>query len=371
MFQLFTLIAAFQALFFGVLVITKKNKSMLDKYLSAWLLFLTVNILCISIAQNETIAYSGRFLYPSYVLVGLHGFFLYLCTRSLTSNTFKDFKREHLTVIVYTFVAAAGFIFYNSYPQGTAIITRIVAFSFNALFIILSVRLFHQYKAFLQTNFSTIDTLRFKWMKFLALGLLILLSGALIFVILHEFFALQLSLYSLFAVVVLLFVNMLGFRGIRHSMIFSQIVIPYHPIQTDEQTLTEKGKEKSYANYGLKQEDAVILSRQLKDYMEKEKPYIQMELTLKSLASALDTYPHYLTQVLSITFHQNFYDFINTYRIEEARQRLVDPQFRNLTILAIAYDCGFNSKSTFNRIFKQKTGSTPTEYRNKMSHSHE
>jgi AraC-like DNA-binding protein len=356
MFQLFSLIAAFQALFFGVLVITKKNKSMLDKYLSVWLFFLTVNILCISIAQNENISYSNRFLYPSYVLVGLHGFFLYLCTKSLMSNSSKDFKREYFTVIVYALVAAIGFIFYNSYPQEIAITTRIVAFCFNALFIILAVRLFHQYKVFLQTNFSTIDTLRFNWMRFLALGLIILLSGALIFVILREFFAFQLSLYSLFAVVVLLFVNILGFRGIRHSMIFSQTLIE---------------KEKSYANYGLKQEDAVILSKQLKNYMEKEKPYIQMELTLKNLASALGAYPHYLTQVLNTVFHQNFYDFINTYRIEEARQRLVDQQFKKLTILAIAYDCGFSSKSTFNRIFKQKTGLTPTEYRKNMSHSHE
>jgi AraC-like DNA-binding protein len=369
MFQLISLIAAFQALFFGVLVITKKNKSMLDKHLSVWLFFLTVNILCISIAQNENIPYSNRFLYLGYVLVGLHGFFLYLCTKSLMNNSPKDFKREHFTVIVYTLVAAIGFILYNSYPQETAIITRIIAFCINALFIILAVRLFHQYNAFLQTNFSTIDKLSYNWMKFLASGLIILLSGALIFVILHEFFVFQLSLYRLFAVVVLLFVNILGFRGIKHSTIFSQIVISYHQIQTEEQTLIEK--EKSYANYGLKQEDAVILSKQLKNYMEEEKPYIQIELTLKNLASALDTYPHYVTQVLSMVFHQNFYDFINTYRIEEAQQRLVDPQFKNLTILAIAYDCGFNSKSTFNRIFKQKTGLTPTEYRNNMSHSHE
>lgn len=89
-----------------------------------------------------------------------------------------------------------------------------------------------------------------------------------------------------------------------------------------------------------------------------------MELTLKDLASALDIYPHYITQVLNTVFNQNFYDFINNYRIEEVKERLRDSQYRNLTVLAIAYDCGFNSKSTFNRIFKQKTGLTPTQYRN-------
>lgn len=361
MFQIISLIAAFQALFFGVLVITKKTKSMLDKCLSTWLFFVAVNILCISLSQNENLSYSTVFIYPSYVLVGLHGFFLYLCTKSLISNSHKHFKKEYFIIVAYLLLAFTGFILYNFYPQNTAAITRIFAFCFNALFVMLAVKLFHQYKAFLQTNFSNIDKLSFNWMKFLAFGLIIVLSGALILVILHEFFSFRFSLYNIFAIIVLLFVNILGFRGIKHSTIFNQTIIS-NP-QTAKQTSVNK--EESYTNYGLKANEAVSLSAQLKKYMETEKPYTNMNLTLKDLASALNTYPHYITQILNTVFNQNFYDFINTYRVEEIQRRLHDPQFKNLTILAIAYDCGFNSKSTFNRIFKQKTGLTPREYRNK------
>lgn len=201
-------------------------------------------------------------------------------------------------------------------------------------------------------------------MRFLAFGLIILLSGALILVLFSEVFSFSISLYSVFAVIVLLFVNILGFRGIKHSTIFNQTVIPYNQPQKEEQN-NPISKEKSYENYGLKQPDAISLSEQLKKYMETEKPYTNIDLNLKDLASALDTYPHYITQVLNTVFNQNFYDFVNTYRIEEAQKRLTDTQFKNLTILAIAYDCGFNSKSTFNRIFKQKTGLTPSEYQKK------
>ncbi|MFV0329868.1 MAG: helix-turn-helix domain-containing protein [Dysgonomonas sp.] len=200
-------------------------------------------------------------------------------------------------------------------------------------------------------------------MKLLAFGLIIILGGALVFVILREFFSFPLSLYNLFAIVVLVFVNILGFRGIKYSTIFNQTVIPYNQSPINREIFIEK--EKSYANYGLKQEEAVLLSKRLKNYMECEKPYTNMDLTLKDLASALDTYPHYITQVLNTVFNQNFYDFINSYRIDEIQKRLHDPQYKNLTILAIAFDCGFNSKSTFNRIFKQKTGLTPSEYKNK------
>jgi len=198
-------------------------------------------------------------------------------------------------------------------------------------------------------------------MRFLAFGLIILLSGALILVILHEFLSYPFSLYSAFAVVVLLFVNLLGFRGIKYNNLFNQIVIPYNEVQTEEPIINE---DNSYANYGLKQDDATHLSEKLTHYMQNEKPYLTMALTLKDLASALDTYPHYITQVLNTVFNQNFYDFINNYRIEEVKERLKDSRYKNLTVLAIAYDCGFNSKSTFNRIFKQKTGFTPTQYRN-------
>ena len=363
MFQIISLIAAFQSLFFGILVISKKNKSIFDKHLSSWLFFLMVNILCISISQNEDISYSEFFIYPSYILSGLHGFFLYLCTKSLTSHSYKDFKKEHYTIVAYLLITIIGFVFYNSYLQGIAILSRIFAFLFNALFIILAVRLFHYYKRFLQTNFSNIDKLSFNWMRFLAFGLILVLGGALVFVILREFFLFPLSLYKSFAIVVLVFVNIIGFRGIKYSTIFNQTVISYNQPTTNEGIPVEK--EKSYANYGLKQEEAVLLSQRLKKYMENEKPYTNIDLTLKNLAIALETYPHYVTQVLNTVFNQNFYDFINTYRIEESQKRLLDPQFKNLTILAIAYDCGFNSKSTFNRIFKQKTGFTPSEYRNR------
>lgn len=363
MFLIISLIAAFQSLFFGVLVISKKDKSMFDKYLSSWLFFLMVNILCISISQNDSISYSEKFLYPSYVLSGLHGFFLYLCTKSLTSHSYKDFKKEHYTVMAYLLIALIGFIFYNFYPQRIAILSRTFAFLFNALFIVLAVRLFHYYKRFLQTNFSNIDKLSFNWMRFLAFGLIFVLGGALVFVILREFFLFPLSLYNLFAIVVLVFANILGFRGVKYSTIFNQTVILYNQPPTNEEIPVEK--EKSYANYGLKQKEAILLSERLKNYMESEKPYINIDLTLKDLATALDTYPHYVTQVLNTVFNQNFYNFINTYRIEESQRRLLDLQFKNFTILAIAYDCGFNSKSTFNRIFKQKTGFTPSEYRNR------
>jgi AraC-like DNA-binding protein len=76
--------------------------------------------------------------------------------------------------------------------------------------------------------------------------------------------------------------------------------------------------------------------------------------------------PHVLSRVINDGFGKNFFDFINTYRIEEFKRRADDPHYKNFTLLGIAYEVGFNSKSAFNRSFKKITGQTPREHFNLM-----
>ena len=356
MFQIISYITAFQAIFFGVLIASKKNKNKFDNHLSAWLFFLAVNILCITLSQNYE---SNLLLYSCYMLSGMHGFFLFLCTSSSVNEPEKSFRKEHYVIIVSISVYLIGLLFCNSYPKEAMLIGRKYAFVLNALFVVFSVKLFHKCKMLLLSNLSNIDLLNFRWMSFLAYGLIVLLAGAFVFVVLRESLFDSFPLYNLYSIAVLIFVNALIFAGVKHTTIFNQI-IQYYPQKSEEKQSAEN--EKTYSGYGLKKEDAVLLAEKLKTYMNEKMPYTQMDLNLRDLSSALETYPHYITQVLNTVFNQNFYDFVNSYRIEEVKRRLKDPEFSNLTI---AFDCGFNSKSTFNRIFKLKTGFTPREYKNR------
>ena len=88
-----------------------------------------------------------------------------------------------------------------------------------------------------------------------------------------------------------------------------------------------------------------------------------MEITLTSLANKLDLKPIHLSQVLNEGLQRSFYDFINYYRVEEAKHLLADPKRTEHKIASIAYDAGFNSLSTFNDIFKKNAGITPSQYR--------
>ena len=97
-------------------------------------------------------------------------------------------------------------------------------------------------------------------------------------------------------------------------------------------------------------------------YMRKSKIYLDLDLSLDGLASKMKMSKHHLTQLLNERIMKNFYSFINEYRIEEAIDRLNNPTLQ-VNILSLAFDCGFNSRSSFNSYFKKITGHTPSAYR--------
>jgi predicted permease len=94
--------------------------------------------------------------------------------------------------------------------------------------------------------------------------------------------------------------------------------------------------------------------------------YQDPELTLRSLAEMLDIHPNELSRIINIAFRKNFNDFINEYRIREVTRKMQDPACDRITLLGIAMDAGFNSKSTFNRVFREMTGKSPTEYKTRL-----
>lgn len=104
--------------------------------------------------------------------------------------------------------------------------------------------------------------------------------------------------------------------------------------------------------------------------MENEKPFLDGDLTLQKLAERLAIPAQHLSQVINERLNQTFSDFINAYRVEEAKRRLLDPKTQHYTVLAIAEDVGFSSKSTFNAVFKKHTNTTPSEFRKASNGAH-
>lgn len=125
----------------------------------------------------------------------------------------------------------------------------------------------------------------------------------------------------------------------------------------------------TYRKSGLTEAQAELLKNQLLQLMTTEKPFLNSGLSLSDLAKRLKTSNHNLTEVLNRHIKKGFFQFVNDYRVEEAIEKLGDPKYENLFVLANA--CGFNSKTTFIKYFKQQVGTTPSQYVEEMNMVHD
>ena len=112
----------------------------------------------------------------------------------------------------------------------------------------------------------------------------------------------------------------------------------------------------------LKPGDQAIFKHRLEVLMASEAPYLEPDLNLRKLAKRVDLHPNYLSRLINEQFDKNFSEYINSYRLEAFKAKAQDPANHHLTILSLAYDSGFNSKTVFNTFFKKKMGMTPREY---------
>ncbi|MHA7832648.1 MAG: AraC family transcriptional regulator [Flagellimonas sp.] len=121
--------------------------------------------------------------------------------------------------------------------------------------------------------------------------------------------------------------------------------------------------KKKYGTTNLEKLQSHKLYEKLIVHMDKEEPYLDPEITLRSLASELQLPPHQLSQVINQNSDYNFSNLINHYRVEKFKLLVQDPRFKNHTLLSIALESGFNNKNSFNQAFKKETGHTPSQYR--------
>jgi len=121
-------------------------------------------------------------------------------------------------------------------------------------------------------------------------------------------------------------------------------------------------KFEKYKGSKVTETHSSLIIKELKRYMEEKKPYLNAELKLADLASEINYPLHEISQVLNQVLNQSFSDYINKYRVEEVKRCMEDKACAKFTLIAIAQQCGFNSKTSFYRIFKNETGKTPADY---------
>ncbi len=349
-----------QALFAGILMATKKERSLPDLILTIWLFFAAFDFL-------GQITASKSNLILQHIIFLIYNPLFYLYTLSITKNNFR-LKQEHfLHIIPFIAFIVSSLLFkpqfsLNNFWLDNSFYPYRIAYSVIALlsFIIysgLSIVLVHKHRINLENEFSSIESNKtLAWLLFVLIfyviyNSLMIISGMLQIFIDFTAYPVYISRISL-----LVLVYAFGFYGLRQVVIYEQA-------QNTKANKENQIKIKKYANSKLSEKEKILIKNKLSTYFESEKPYLDGNLSLIHLAEQLNISRHLLTEVLNAVIGKNFYRFVNEYRIDLAKKMLLDKKFDNYSIEAIGFECGFNSKSTFFTVFKTFTGLSPMQYK--------
>lgn len=160
-----------------------------------------------------------------------------------------------------------------------------------------------------------------------------------------------------------------GYHIVWFSLSFVVIALGYYTLKYPEILTGITPSEDKTETAPLPLENISALSNKVLEVMENQKPYLQPKLTLSQLAQLTDMSPHLLSRVINEKFDKNFFEFINSYRIEAFKSLAANKDYSHMTLLALAFEAGFNSKTTFNTAFRKITGETPREFYSKTVQS--
>ncbi|NRA52251.1 MAG: AraC family transcriptional regulator [Phaeodactylibacter sp.] len=205
---------------------------------------------------------------------------------------------------------------------------------------------------------SNKEPIDLNWIKYIIYGFL----GSIVILIVYNLLGYTRALN--------LYMNLYFFGLIYMVAYFSVRQREIYPEAVDIETIVEAGGPDSSlpGKRKLLDDDALAIQKaKLLELMEEEEPYLDSELNLVGLSERLSLSTHQLSYVINNGFGENFFQFINKYKVKKAEALLQDPHYDQYTILAIGFESGFNSKTAFNTTFKKMTSYTPSEFRKMRS----
>ena len=167
----------------------------------------------------------------------------------------------------------------------------------------------------------------------------------------------EIGRFSFLTLNLTIFTFIMIFFGINQSVIYKT-----PRVVKDEPENPEK-HETRYSRSSLNEKQIEELTNTIFQYLKNKKPYLNPDYSLQMMAEDLNISRHKLSEAINNGHKKNFYKLINEFRVDEVKEMLVNSAFSHYTVLGIGLECGFNSKTSFNRIFKEETGLTPTEYK--------
>jgi AraC-like DNA-binding protein len=356
-----------QSFFAGLIIATKKPPTTANRLMAAWLFLICLELIFALLNSTVLEMYSFQFITFTYGPL----MFLYIKYMTMPGIRYNWYSLLHFIPFTGFFIVSVIFreeplvrdlrtFFVPDKLISLRIIYGISFFLSITVYSVLSFIMISRHQDNLKNLVSfTSGVITLNWLKIISIGfyaayfVLFILGGLNMignFIPFDPYFV----IFGFIA----LFSFAFSFYSIRQPIIFGAEIINGPDYKKDAE---------KYLRSGLKENQAKTYLRDLISFVESSKPYLNRDLNIHDLSLMTGIPRHYITQILNERHKKSFFNFINEYRVKEVIARFEDPRNSNFTILAIAYDSGFNSKTTFNSIFKSQTGLTPSQYREKLS----
>ncbi len=253
-------------------------------------------------------------------------------------------------------------IFLNFVEHGTygrPPLEGILKVIYQFIYFVLALSVILRYRKHINTTSSSIDQAYHRW--------LIFFSATLLFPTI-ALFLIAFANYDYIPITVLMVTLLLFIFGVYVALLFKPEIFQAFPNQMEVTTEEEEEKRK-YESSNLQDGQKEKMVQKLLQYVETENPYQEAELTLAELSKRVNIPTHYLSQIINEKINQSFLEFINSYRVEAAKKMLASDKYEHYTIIAVAFEAGFNSKTAFYTAFKKFTDTTPSKYRKSFTNS--
>ena len=351
-------IGAAQGFLLGIALLTVPRRNLTaNRFLAVLLLlFSTMMVLHVQAEISADPARDSGPLHHGEIWFLLFGPLFFLYARALTGKSSRLTWKDLTHLLPFAFGLTASFSAGALQPGDPArgflevsVLAIMVCQAFVYLWFVL--RLLRRHQKEVRDNYSSLERVSLRWLWFITIAFVVIWPVALVVELFkddpHEWNAVLL----LWAV----FMYLLSYMSLRQPEVFRGLSTS----EPDGPAAVKRKYEKSRLSKG----EAEMQYGRLQDVMVSERPYLDCNLTLSSLSRRMGISVHHLSQIINQQGGRNFFEFVNTYRVEEARRLLEDSRSEQLTIAAVGFESGFSSVSSFNAVFRRLCGSTPSRHR--------
>ncbi len=367
-----TLIGLVQAIFGILIFVSKRPNHISFKIIVFWLILISLSLTS-KLLPFETIEY---FRFGTFPILFLHGPLLYLYVSSLVNEDFKLTWKEGLHAIPVFIIGLHRSLGNQVSINSSSDLTQNPNYIYNNIYFalliisliiywILSIQMIILHRKsipYFFSNYTEKNTLN--WLILLIILFLILFVAELFISYIEKLSNTQFSEFVNIHINLTIFTFMLVFFGIKQNAIYKTSRVGSKNLYFSENEETTDS-ENIHPVLNKKQEEKI--TNEIILHLTSKKPYMNPDYSLQMMADELHIPRYKLSQVINSNQKKNFFKFINEFRVEEVKRKLKNPAYKHYTVLGVALECGFNSKTSFNRIFKEETGVTPSEFKKSIS----